>query len=171
MDGGKNTKLYNLLLPLWILVLWPSWLWAILIPANYLIDRIVLRWSLGNREDKKLFCRKHTWEICLAGFFGDFVGALFLFALLLLGDRFVPSSLRTVFLEMRLAESNPFGSVPAFIAVALSVALAGAVIYLLDRLILKAAGLGAEEARRSALKIALITAPYLYFIPSSLLYR
>ena len=30
------------------------WLWLLLIPANYLIDRIVLKWSLGDLEDKGL---------------------------------------------------------------------------------------------------------------------
>ena len=62
----KEVKLYKILLPIWILVFWPSWLWLILIPANYLIDRLVLRWSLGEMPDKGAFCRKHTWKICIA---------------------------------------------------------------------------------------------------------
>ena len=76
---GKAT-LYNILLPLWILVFWPSWLWLILIPANYLIDRVVLRWSLGDMPEKGSFCRRHTWKICIAGFAADGIGALLLFA-------------------------------------------------------------------------------------------
>ena len=76
----KEVKLYNILLPIWILIFWPSWLWLILIPANYLIDRLVLRWSLGEMPDKGAFCRKHTWKICVAGFFSDLCGACILFA-------------------------------------------------------------------------------------------
>lgn len=59
----------------------PSWLWLILISANYLTDRIVLRWSLGDMPGKGLFCRKHNWKICIAGFVSDFAGAILLFAL------------------------------------------------------------------------------------------
>ena len=40
--------------------------WLILIPANYLIDRLVLRWSLGEMPDKGAFCRKLTWKIGFA---------------------------------------------------------------------------------------------------------
>ena len=50
----NSTKLYNILLPLWFIIFIPSWLWLLLIPANYLIDRIVLKWSLGDLEDKGL---------------------------------------------------------------------------------------------------------------------
>ena len=55
----SDNKVYNILLPIWLLIFFPSWLWLLLIPANYLIDRIVLRWSLGELPDKGLFCRKN----------------------------------------------------------------------------------------------------------------
>ena len=65
---------------------------------------------------------------------------------------------------------DPFGNLPAFLAVAAAVALAGLVIYLLDGKILGKAGLSAEQAKRAALRMALITAPYLYLFPSKILY-
>ena len=77
----SDNKVYNILLPVWLIIFFPSWLWLILIPANYLIDRIVLRWSLGDMPGKGLFCRKHNWKICIAGFVSDFAGAILLFAL------------------------------------------------------------------------------------------
>ena len=54
MERKNSTKLYNILLPLWFIIFIPSWLWLLLIPANYLIDRIVLKWSLGDLEDKSV---------------------------------------------------------------------------------------------------------------------
>ena len=48
----SDNKVYNILLPIWLIIFFPSWLWLILIPANYLIDRIVLKWSLGELPDK-----------------------------------------------------------------------------------------------------------------------
>ena len=84
-DRRKNEiRMYNLLLPLWLLLLWPSWLWLILIPLNYLIDRIVLKWGLGSMPDKGLFCRKHTWKVCLIGFCSDFAGGIIVLSVFLL---------------------------------------------------------------------------------------
>ena len=59
----------------------------------------------------------------------------------------------------------------SFLITALSVALAGACIYLIDKKLLSKAGLTVEQAKKSALRLALITAPYLYFFPSELIYK
>ena len=56
MKKNETVRLYNILLPLWLLLFWPSALWLVLIPANYLIDRFVLRWSLGEMPEKGAFC-------------------------------------------------------------------------------------------------------------------
>ena len=168
----KNVKLYNILLPIWILIFCPTWLWLILIPANYLIDRLVLRWSLGEMPDKGAFCRKHTWKICLAGFFSDLCGACILFLTFVISTFLGDGSPLSAFLE-RIEQgvaSDPFNSVAAFLTIALSVAVAGVLIFHIDRKILTKAGLDVEQARRSALRLAVITAPYLYFVPSKWLY-
>lgn len=172
MGNNRNLKTYNILLPIWMLIFLPTWLWLVLIPANYLIDRIVLRWSLGDTPDKGLFCRKHTWKICLAGFLSDFIGALIMFAVFMASAVSESGSSANAFLE-KIAYGvgfNPFGSLAGFLAVSLSVAAAGAAIYLLDRRILIRAGLDIEQAKKSAMRLALITAPYLYYFPSEILY-
>ena len=160
MNQRKEVKLYNILLPVWILIFWPSFLWLFLIPANYFIDRIVLKWSLGGRKDRGLFCRKHTWKICLAGFAGDFAGACLLFAVFM-AAAWVGEGVGF----------NPFNSIFSFAAVGLSIFISGLLIYLMDRSILVRTGLDMEQAKKSALRLALITAPYLYLFPSEILYR
>ena len=168
----KEVKLYNILLPIWILIFCPTWLWLFLIPANYLIDRLVLRWSLGALPDKGLFCRKHTWKICIAGFFGDLCGAVVLFSIFAVAT-FVEDGSPLSSLLDRIGQgvaSDPFDSFAAFITVAVSVAVAGLMIFFIDRYILTKAGLDAEKAHKSALRMAVITAPYLYFFPSRFLY-
>ena len=172
-NKNKTVKLYNILLPIWILVFWPSQLWLILIPANYLIDRIVLRWSLGDMPEKGLFCRKHTWKICIAGFLSDLIGAMLMFGVFMcevwIGD---DSPLKPAMDKIEYAVGfNPFSNFGGFLITALSVALAGACIYLIDKKLLRKAGLDMEQAKKSARRLALITAPYLYFLPSELLYR
>ena len=167
---GKAT-LYNILLPLWILVFWPSWLWLILIPANYLIDRVVLRWSLGDMPEKGSFCRRHTWKICIAGFAADGIGALLLFAVFMFSAVVEETSVGEIFQDIAYGVGfNPFSDILAFLIVAAAVLLAMLVIYLLDRWILKRAGLDMEQVKKSAIRLAVITAPYLFFFPSAVLY-
>ena len=173
MNKEKTYKLYNILLPLWLLLFWPSYLWLILIPANYLIDRLVLRWGLGDLPDRGRFCRKHTWKICVAGFVSDLAGACFIFVVYLASSLISDNAPDGSILE-QLAYGvgfNPLANVWAFLAVTLAVAIAGVLIFRLDRRILRRAGLEDAAARGAALKLALITAPYLYFFPSELLYR
>ena len=159
---NKTVRLYNILLPIWMLVWWPSWLWLFLIPGNYLIDALVFRWSLKGREDAPALCRRHTWKLCLAGFFSDFAGAALMFA----------AVAADVSDELTEALAYfPFRHWGAFLITALAVALAGGLIFLLDRFILQKSGLDPTQAKRSALMLAAVTAPYLFLFPSGLLYR
>lgn len=169
MKKRRSEPLYNILLPIWLLVWVPSFLWLLLIPANYLIDRLVLRWSLRDVEDRDGLCRRHCWKVCLAGFLSDFVGGLLLLGISLFSDSLSNSEL----LDKAIfgIQFNPFENVLSFVIVALAVALSGWCIYQLDRWILKRAGLSLEQARFSALRLALLTAPYLYLFPSGLLYQ
>lgn len=167
---NSDKILYNVLFPIWLLVFFPSYLWLILIPANYLIDRIVLRWSLGDMSDKNLFCRKNTWKICLAGFLGDFVGsiALFFASQLLSGL----GGKRFSFLQMA-GEGimfDPFTNILAVLVVIAAIALSAVCIYKLDKSILGKTELDPEQIARAAIRLAIFTAPYVYLIPTRLFY-
>jgi hypothetical protein len=167
---NSDKRLYNVIFPIWLLVFFPSYLWLILIPVNYLIDRIVLRWSLGDMSDKNLFCRKNTWKICLAGFLGDFVGsiALFFASQLLSGL----GGKRFSFLQMA-GEGimfDPFTNVLSFLIVAAGIALSAVCIYNLDKRILGKTEMEPEQVKRAAFRLALFTDPYLYLIPSRWFY-
>ncbi|MBQ6500224.1 MAG: hypothetical protein IJI87_02385 [Mogibacterium sp.] len=170
MDRDNEKVLYNVLFPIWLLVFFPSYLWLILIPANYMIDRIVLRWSLGDMPDNGMFCRKNTWKICLAGFLGDFVGAIALFFIseLLLGfgddgATFIEKAGDGIMFD-------PFTNVLSFLIIAAGIALSAVCIYKLDKRILGKTELEPEQAKRAALRLTLFTAPYLYLIPSRWFY-
>ena len=171
--ANRPATLYNIMLPIWLILFWPSFLWLILIPVNYLLDRVVLKWSLGELPDKGLFCRKHTWKICLAGFLSDFLGFLFLLAAFMLSAGIASDTAFGAFAE-KIGYGvgfNPFSNIGAFLIVSASVLIAGVLIFLLDRAILHKAGLDPEQAKKSSLRLALLTAPYLYFIPSYFLYE
>ena len=175
LKNDKSVKLYNILLPLWLIIFLPSYLWLGLIPLNYIIDRVVLRWSLGDMPDRGLFCRRHTWKLCLIGFMGDIIGAVFMVAALFLTA--LPGALHEntehPFLDKITygVGFNPFSNILSLIIVLAAIFLAGLIIYLIDKALLKKVGLSLEQAKKSALRIALITAPYLFLFPSSILYE
>lgn len=170
MGNNNNQKLYNILFPFWLLVFFPSYLWLILIPANYLIDRIVLSWSLGDIPSKSLFCRKHNWKICLAGFLGDFVGAITLYFISIIlvgwggdGTSFLEKAGDAIMFE-------PFANILAVLIVIAAIALSGFCIYKLDIWVLGKTELNPEQIKRAAIRLALFTAPYLYLIPGRWFY-
>ena len=167
MKNSNSVKLYNILLPLWLIIFLPSYFWLVLIPLNYLIDRVVLKWSLGDKPDKGLFCRKHTWKICLAGFFSDFVGAAIMLAISMYsGER-----TEKLYDIGHAVMFDPFSDLLGLLIVAACIAASAVCIYFIDKRILRKAGLDAEQVKRSAIRLALITAPYLYLFPSHLLYQ
>ena len=167
MNDNKSVKLYNLFLPLWLIFWFPSYLWLIVIPVNYIIDRLVLTLSLKGQEDRKTICRKYTWKIWLAGFLADFVGML-----IILGSMMLFSAIDVPFLNdtADALVANAFTSIPALLITLIAIAVAGLLIFVIDRRILKNSGLDAAQIKKSALYLALITAPYLYLIPSALIY-
>ena len=50
----NQTKLYNVIMPIWLLVIFP-FTWIIILPLNYLIDTLVLRLTMKhlNIENRK----------------------------------------------------------------------------------------------------------------------
>ena len=160
----KTEKYYNVLFPVWMLIWFPNPLWSILIPVNYLIDRFVLKCSLPKETDRDAFCKKYSTRICLAGFAADLIGSALLFAAMLLweDDSYgIANGLNM----------NPFKNVPTFLIVAFAIAISAVAIYVIDHWILVKAGLDKEQAKHSALYLAIFTAPYLFLFPSQLLYR
>lgn len=167
MKHRHALRLYNVMFPIWMLIWFPSWLWLLLIPVNYLIDSFVLYLSLGGMPERGIFVRRHSWKICLAGFLADFAGSLILFAAYLLFERIPAEGHR---LSYSLAY-NPYGSFPALAVTLFAAAAAALLIYLIDRAILRRACRDERQARRSALALAIFTAPYLFLLPSGILYR
>ena len=168
MRTRRRPAFYNVMFPLWMLIWFPSWLWLLLIPANYLIDRIVLWWSLGSAENRQQFCRQHTWKICLAGFASDFAGSLLLLGAYLLLSSFDGGWAQDI---VRGLGFSPFSNIVSFLVTAAAIALAGACIYALDLRIIRKAGMNEAQSRHSAFMLAVCTAPYLFLIPSQLLYQ
>lgn len=168
MHSQRRPALYNVMFPLWMLIWFPSWLWLLLIPANYLVDRVVLWWSLGSIDNRHQFCRQHTWKICLAGFASDFAGSLLLLGTYLFFTSFDSGFAHDIVWGLGF---SPFSNIVSLLVTAAAIALSGVCIYALDLRIIRNAGLTETQSRHSALMLAICTAPYLFLIPSQMLYQ
>ncbi|MBE6622694.1 MAG: hypothetical protein E7621_00665 [Ruminococcaceae bacterium] len=80
----KGTKLYNVLFPLWMLMLFPQ-LWLIVLPGNFIIDSLVLIISLFALKiaGKKQFYKKHILKIFAFGLFSDIIGSAYMLFMVL----------------------------------------------------------------------------------------
>ena len=79
LKDKKDYKLYNVLFPLWMLLIFPQ-TWLVVIPGNFLIDSLVLIISLKILKiaSKKAFYKKHILKIFAFGMLADVIGALYM---------------------------------------------------------------------------------------------
>ena len=164
----KQIRLYNIILPIWLLIVLPQ-VWLIVLPANLIIDGLVLLLTLCwmKHGQKAAVLGQVWWKIWLLGFAADFVGVAFMI-LGMLPCLFWPSSPfgrfwgDTVGHEMH----NAFRSPGAFLLTLAAVLLAGVFIYFFDRKALRSCPLlTAEQGQKLALAMALFTMPWFFFWP------
>lgn len=157
----KDVRLYNLIFPLWLMVLFPP-MWLIALPANFFIDLLVLRLTMKhlNVHDRKDMSKQVIVKSWLAGFASDFLGSIlmFLWNLLAVGSADFVNAVNY----------NPFARLDAFLWVTVCVAVTGVVIYLFNKkLCLKNLPISDREKHKLALSMAVFTAPYLFYLPTA----
>ena len=154
----KDIKAYNIIFPMWSVYFYGMFfvpLWLILLPANFVVDSLVLFflfWKLNLPEKKKLYW-KGIWKTWGFGFLAD-----------------VLASSLMVFISwtniLPFNEYMPISSVPAFLFTTAGVVLAGFLIYFFHiKWIWKKTDLEEEQKRKIALGMAVLTAPYLMYLP------
>ncbi|MDO4175388.1 MAG: hypothetical protein Q4D42_11555, partial [Eubacteriales bacterium] len=69
----RNVRLYNILFPMWMFWLWPTPVWLIILPANFVIDSLVLLAAMKWKRiaDWKNAWRKSIVKVWLLGFLSD----------------------------------------------------------------------------------------------------
>lgn len=149
MKERSRVRLYNVLFPFWMLMLFPQ-MWLIVLPGNFLIDSLVLLISLHVLKitDKKRWYKGHILKIFGFGLLADVIGAgymllAFVFGLGRMGD-------------------EPYITLPALV-------ISAVLIFVLNYY----ATFRKADSRtrlRLALTFAVATAPYTFLIPSSWLY-
>ena len=151
----KNSRLYNILFPVWLFYLIPTGVWLIIFPANFLIDSIVLYAAMRHYGIAGFgsIWQKSIWRIWGIGFACDLAGALLILASELLRETLLPTM-------------NTFYFPGATIIAIPGVLLSGILIYILDsRYAFKKCHLESHLAEKLSLTLSLLTAPYAMLIP------
>ena len=75
----KQTRLYNVIFPIWLLFLFPQ-IWLIALPGNLIVDCLVVLFTLMalKHTQKKAVLKQVWWKVWLLGFAADFVGVAIL---------------------------------------------------------------------------------------------
>lgn len=151
----KGERLYNVILPVWMLWIFPA-AWPVILGGNLLIDGLVLLGALTalHLADRGRLMKRLLWRVYLLGFAADAAGAALLWCALFL----FPEEAVYPFAAGGI---NPFG----FFVTLLGVGLSGVCIYFFDRAALKKAeALTADQRRKIALIMAVVTAPWTFFL-------
>ena len=148
-DKKTDVKLYNVLFPFWMLLLFPQ-MWLIILPGNFIIDSLVLLAAMAALKiaDKKQWYKRYIVPIFGFGMLSDLIGAA--------------GMLLMVMLDMGSMGDEWYLTVPALI-------LSAALIFVFNYFVT----FRKEEKTlrlKMAIAFAVVTAPYTFLIPSSWLY-
>lgn len=165
----REVRLYNMIIPVWLLwmflPLFP-WVLPVTLLGNLLIDTAVLFCALLflKCKDKGRLLKRLWWRVWLRGFAADAIGVAWLLLALILyeaGGRdafWIPWLVPVMY--------NPFAHPAAFLWTLAAVVLSGVCIYRFDRKAFQETpGLTPREAHIVALSLAIVTAPWTFFIP------
>ena len=167
----RETRLYNVIFPIWILMFWPSPpVFLVTLFGNLAIDCGVVTLTLLalSHPAKGAVLRRCWGKVWLYGFLSDVIGAVWLAAGLfgawaLDADGTAAGWVSDFAMAMTV---NPFRHPLALAWTAVGTAVAGVCIYFFDRRAFRhIPELDGRQSHILALTLALVTAPWLFFIP------
>lgn len=148
--SNKNIKLYNVLFPFWMLLMFPQ-MWLIVLPGNFMIDSLVLVLSMVALKvvNKKDFYKRHILKIYGFGLLSDILGAAYMFLLVWA-------------FEVGIMGDEPYLTVPAL--------MISAVLIFVFNYFITFRNVDQKTRVTLSLVFAIVTAPYTFLVPSSWLY-
>lgn len=151
----KPVRLNNILFPIWLFWLLPTYVWLIILPANFVIDSlvIVLAMKAFRLENRLRIWRHSILKVWIIGFVSDFIGAAAILGIMFVLDSVIPR------FNTMLFPGTTLISLPG-------VMLAGVLIYFLNRRFsFTKCGLSTAQVHKLSLALAVFTAPYAMMIP------
>ena len=170
MMEKKPLKLYNVIFPIWILMFWPSPPVILLtLLGNLAIDCLVVFLALLALKHPagRAVLRQCWWKVWLFGFLSDVIGALWLAAGLFGAWALDADGTAGWVSDFAMAMTvNPFRHPLALVWTAVGTAVAGVCIYFFDRRVFRRVPeLDGRQGHVLALTLAIVTAPWLFFVP------
>ena len=146
----KNVKLYNVIFPFWMLLLFPV-TWLVVLPANFIVDTVVLLLSMYVLKiaDKKQWWKKCILKIFSIGIFSDLLGSAYMFALMMI-------------FEVGRMGDELYITLPAIF-------ISAVLIFVLNYFI-SFKKFDKPLRIKLSLIFAIVTAPYTFLIPTSWMY-
>lgn len=146
----KEVKLYNVLFPFWMLMLFPQ-IWLIILPGNFIIDSLVLVISmyLLKLEEKKQFYKRNILKIFAFGILSDVIGSLYMLLMM-------------ICFQLGRMGDELYITLPALII--------SAVLIFIFNYFITFKKYDKKLKLKLALTFAIVTAPYTFLVPSSWLY-
>ena len=146
----KEVKLYNVLFPFWMLMLFPQ-IWLIILPGNFIIDSLVLVISmyLLKLEEKKQFYKRNILKIFAFGILSDVIGSLYMLLMM-------------ICFQLGRMGDELYITLPALII--------SAVLIFIFNYFVTFKKYDKKLKLKLALTFAIVTAPYTFLVPSSWLY-
>ena len=145
----KDLKLYNIIFPIWLLLLVPP-VWLVILPANFIVDSLVILITMmviGIHQKRKMYI-KSIFKVWIFGFISDIIGTAVIFALSVLINKGF--------------DDNPAFTIPG-------VLIAAIMIFIFNYLFsFKKYDKGTRF--KMALSLMIFTAPYTFLIPTSWIY-
>lgn len=160
----KNTTLYNIIFPIWLLWLFPM-AWIVVLPLNFLIDSFVVSMTMKylKLENISAQVKSVIFRVWIFGFIADFIGTAFMFI-----PSFFNFHLYQLVYNVNL---NPFKSPISFLWVTMCLFITAFLIYIFNyKFCLNKLNVEKAQKKKIALSLAIFTAPYLFYFPSEIFY-
>lgn len=164
----KSNKLYNILFPVWFLLVFPI-TWLVILPVNLLIDVAVIIAGLRefNIKDKYEKIKSIILQVWILGFIADIIGCLLLF---LTGLFSKEDSLYYSITNHTLW--NPYNSIWTILITILAILISMILIYALNyKCSFKKTDIKPKTVKRLSIFIAFFTAPWILLFPVHLVYN
>ena len=175
----KDVKLYNLILPTFMLFALSPLMWILSLTGNFIIDSIVLflvSLVIHKRFSLKMY-KSNILLVWVCGFVSDFIGAIYLFVVYrFVGDHH--EEVTTVWQSVQegihyAVDLQSMESIWGIIYMASGILVAAVMIFIFDYAVFKSyatfksdTDVSRKQTIISALMFAIFTAPYTYFLPS-----
>ena len=161
----NDMTLYNVIMPLWMIAAFLPQLWLVVLPANWMIDFLVLwltmKWMKFEKPAR--LAVRTVWLTWVFGFAADLLGGLLMIA----PAWGMSVSRESVFYGITRVLSNPFYDIWSFLWTTLGVLVTGVLIFVYNRyIVLRKADMTEAQKRKIALSLAVFTAPYLFYLPA-----